>query len=145
MRSVVLAMGHDGVGQRIDRIFAAMSSGGRPFGFRVATEVLRFVHLCEREGIETPPAWWLDQAVLGKILPRLAGARRDLEGVLRALLATCTPLTNEGSYAQSATREKGVAEASVSVARGEDLARTADKLRELLARLEKEPFVTFAR
>lgn len=128
VRTLVLAMGKDGVGARIDRIFDAMSANGRPFGFRVATEVLRFVHLCEREGLDTPPSWWLDHAVLGKVLPRLSGTRRDLEPVVRALLATCAPV-----------------DAHTGVALATDLLATAAKLRELLARLETEAFVTFAR
>ncbi len=140
VRAVVLAMGRDGAGQRLDRVFEAMSEGGRPFGFRVATEALRFVHLCEREGIETSASWRLDRAVLGKVLPRLSGTRRDLDGVLRALLAVFL-----GDVAVRASGGVGVGEGAPLGYGVEPLMASAAKVREMLARLEREPFVTFAR
>ncbi len=138
VRPLVLAMGRDGVGARIDRIFEAMSAARRPFGFRVATEVLRFVYLCEREGIEAPPAWWLDHAILGKVLPRVAGTRREIEGLLRALLLACAPAPRGFSGTSGVADRAGAAPA-------EDLVATATKLREMLSRLDTEAFVTFAR
>lgn len=138
VRAVVLAMGRDGAGQRLDRVFEAMSVGGRPFGFRVATEALRFVHLCEREGIETSASWRLDRAVLGKVLPRLSGTRRDLESLLRALLAVFL-----GEV--SARSSGGVRDGAPAGYASEALAASAEKTREMLSRLEREPFVTFAR
>ena len=116
-----------------------MSAAGRPFGFRVATEALRFVHLCEREGLETSPSWRLDRAVLGKVLPRLSGTRRDLEGLLRALLAVFL-----GEVASRASG-RGVAEGVAPGYSAEALVASAEKVREMLARSEREPFVTFAR
>jgi hypothetical protein len=137
-RSLVLAMGRDGVGQRLDRIFESMSSHGRPFGFRVVTECLRFVHLSEREAIEVSPAWRLDRSVLGKILPRLSGSRRDLEALLRALRDVC-----DQSLVLSSG--KGVAEQTSQGYRTERLQASFEKISELLSRLERDAFVTFAR
>jgi hypothetical protein len=140
VRAVVLAMGRDGAGQRLDRVFEAMSSNGRPFGFRVTTEALRFVSLCEREGIETPPSWRLDRAVLGKVLPRLSGTRRDLEALLRALLAVFL-----GDVEVTVNAPRGVSDEPVAGYSADALVASAAKVREMLARLEREPFVTFAR
>jgi hypothetical protein len=137
-RSLVLAMGRDGVGQRLDRIFESMSSHGRPFGFRVVTECLRFVHLCEREALEVSPAWRLDRAVLGKILPRLSGSRRDLEGLLRALRDVCDQSLPSAS-------NKGIAEPTSLGYSSERLRSSSEKISELLSRLERDAFVTFAR
>ncbi len=138
-RAVVLAMGRDGVGQRLDRLFDAMASHGRPFGFRVTTEALRFVHLCEREGIETDAAWRLDRAVLGKVLPRLSGTRRDLEGLLRALLAVLTGVSEGPPGGVS------VGDGRVTGYVYEPLHASAAKVRELMVRAEREPFVSFTR
>ncbi len=135
VRSLVLAMGRGGVGARIDRLFEALQAHGRPFGFRVATELVRFVDVCVREGLEVPPGWALDQAVLGKVLPRLSGGRGELEAALVALLAVCRAEALRGGYGGG----RGVAEARDAPA--EDLHATAARLRSMLARLEREEFV----
>jgi len=146
VRAVVLAMGRDGAGERLDRIFEAMALGPRPFGFRVAAEALRFVYLCEREGVDTPPAWRLDRAVLGKVLPRLTGARRELEPVLRALLAACE---GDGSVPYEIRRRpahEGVAEApDVADPAAPPLPECVRRLREMLDRLERDGYASFSR
>jgi 5-methylcytosine-specific restriction protein B len=136
VRPLVLALGRDGVGQRVDRLFEAMAACGRPFGFRVATELLRFVHQCERGGIDAPPSWHLDHAVLGKVLPRLSGTRRDLEAVLAQLSRVCgkAPEEPSGGVREEAPRAPWA-----------PLAATLAKLLELQERLATEAFVTFAR
>lgn len=138
MRAMVLAMGRDGVGQRVDGLYEVLAAHGRPFGFRVVTELLRFVQLCEREGIDTPPRWWLDHAVLGKVMPALNGPRAELEPLLEAMI----PLL-EG-VERTVVRARTVAE-ELSPRRSEALARCAGKAREMLLRSASRSYVTFAR
>lgn len=138
VRAMVLAMGRDGVGARVDALYEALAAHGRPFGFRVVTEVLRFVQLCEREGIDAPPTWWLDHAVLGKVLPALNGPRRELEPALLALRAVL-----EGA-APKDPRGGGVAD-ELSPRPIEPLPRSAEKVREMLHRGAERSWVTFAR
>ncbi|MFO0625656.1 MAG: hypothetical protein U0325_08575 [Polyangiales bacterium] len=138
VRAMVLAMGRDGVGARIDALYEALAAHGRPFGFRVVTEVLRFVQLCEREGIDAPPSWWLDHAVLGKVLPALSGPRRELEPALLALRAAL-----EGVAARP-TRGGGVAD-ELSPRAIDPLPRSAEKVREMLRRGAERAWITFAR
>lgn len=138
VRAMVLAMGRDGVGARVDALYEAMARHGRPFGFRVATELLRFVQLCEREAVDTPPAWWLDHAVLGKVLPAVQGARREVEPLLRALLPILEGA--EGAVA----RDRVVAE-SPRARPTDPLPASAAKAREMLERATRTGFVTFAR
>ncbi len=144
VRALVLTLAKDGVGKRIDRLFEALSSHGRPFGHRVASEMLRFVYLAEREGLEVPPWWALDRAVLGKILPRLGGTRRELDSVLRDLLAVCA--TDAWSTRRRPRPERGLADGRSDPAEGDiDLAASAAKIKELRSRLDAEAFVTFSR
>jgi hypothetical protein len=144
VRALVLAMGRDGAGRRLDRLFDAMSRGGKPFGYRTTTEALRFIELCEREAIETSAAWRLDRAVLGKVLPRLSGTRRELEPLLRALIAVCE---DEGGGYETAVdvHHVGVADRPPRPEGTEVLRASAAKLREMLLRLEREAFVAFSR
>jgi len=135
VRALVLAMGRGGVGARIDRLFEALQAHGRPFGFRVATELVRFVDVCTRGALEVPPGWALDQAVLGKVLPRLSGSRAELESTLHALLAVCRAEDSRPGVATG----RGVAEARD--APPEDLHATAARLRAMLVRLGREDFV----
>lgn len=143
-RELVLAMGRDGVGARIDAVFAALSDHGKPFGHRVAREVLHFVSLCEHEGIDTPPAWWLDRALMGKILPRLSGSRRELEPLLRALVPIFTGLTESAVKSSSAFALAQPREPAYR-ARSTVLAASLTKVQELLSRFEREPYVSFSR
>lgn len=138
VRAMVLAMGRDGVGARVDALYEALAAHGRPFGYRVLSEVLRFVQLCESEGIDAPPGWWLDRAVLGKLLPALGGSRRDIEPVLIAL----RPLL-EG-VAAKIVRDRTIAD-EVSPRPIDALPASAEKVREMLQRVEALGYVTFAR
>lgn len=140
-RALVLAMGRDGVGARIDALFAAMAEHGRAFGFRVASEMLRFVHLCEREGIEVPPSWALDHAVVGKLLPRMSGTRQDLAALVDAMIAVC----GEREFTETErTARRGVGE-SIEPWRDRALPETLKRLHALRARLEREVYVSFSR
>ncbi|MEZ4391820.1 MAG: AAA family ATPase [Polyangiales bacterium] len=138
VRAMVLAMGRDGVGARVDALYEALAAHGRPFGYRVLAEMLRFIQLCEREGVDAPPSWWLDRAVLGKVLPALGGARRDVEAALRALLPAL-----EGRR-EAIVRDRTVSD-ELSPRALDPLPASAEKVREMLERAEARGYVTFSR
>lgn len=139
-RAMLLAMGRDGVGATLDRLHAVMSAHGRPFGFRVASEVLRFVDRCDRDQLPVPPGWPLDHALLGKVLPRWSGARRELHALLKDAREA---LTNEGAPAQPPS-SRSVREAPTRRA-PPSLPRCLGKLDALVERCAREDYVTFTR
>jgi 5-methylcytosine-specific restriction protein B len=80
--------------------FAALSDIGAEFGFRSANEIARFVAIHKElsgEGWKFSDA--LDAQVLQKLMPKLHGSARKLDGVLKALDAFAEaqglPLTRE--------------------------------------------------
>jgi len=60
----------------------------RPFGYRVANEIARFVRLAAEQAGPQPGALWaaLDLAILEKVLPKFHGTQLELEPLLSALL-----------------------------------------------------------
>lgn len=139
-RAMLLAMGQDGVGATLDRLHAVMSAHGRPFGYRVVSEVLRFVDRCSRDGLPVPPGWALDRALLGKVLPRWSGPRRELTALLKAAREALEPppSTSVGSSERS-LREPSPAP------RRPPLALCLARLDALLERCAREDYVTFTR
>jgi hypothetical protein len=80
--------------------FAALSDIGAEFGFRSANEIARFVAIHkELSGKDWKFSDALDAQVLQKLMPKLHGSARKLEGVLKALDAFAEthglPLTRE--------------------------------------------------
>jgi 5-methylcytosine-specific restriction enzyme B len=139
-RAMLLAMGSEGVGATLDRLHATMSAHGRPFGFRVVGEVLRFVDRCASDGLPVPPGWALDRALLGKVLPRWSGPRRELLALLRAVRPTLAgdgPV-DEPSPARS-LREPGAARSTPA------LPACIARLDALVERCAREDYVTFTR
>ncbi len=139
-RAMLLAMGRDGVGATLDRLHAVMSTHGRPFGFRVVSEVLRFVDRCDRDELAVPPGWALDHALLGKVLPRWSGARRELHALLKDARAALSP---DGSQTESSSG-RSVREPTTRVA-APPLPRCLGKLDGLVERCAREDYVTFTR
>ncbi len=139
-RAMLLAMGRDGVGAALDRLHAVMSAHGRPFGFRVVSEVLRFVDRCGRDGLPVPPGWALDHALLGKVLPRWSGARRELHALLKDAREALSP---DGSPTES-TGARSVREPTMRVATP-PMPRCLGKLDALVERCAREDYVTFTR
>lgn len=139
-RTMLLAMGRDGVGAVLDRLHAVMTAHGRPFGFRVVSEVLRFVDRCERDELPVPPGWALDQALLGKVLPRWSGPRRELRALLDDARRALSPdgTSSEPSGARP-LREAAGRPAAPS------LPRCFEKLDALAERCAREDYVTFTR
>jgi hypothetical protein len=139
-RAMLLAMGQDGVGATLDRLHAVMSAHGRPFGFRVVAEVLRFVDRCARDGLPVPPGWALDRALLGKVLPRWSGPRRELTALLKA--------AREALEADRSSTEpspgRGLREPAMTAARPA-LPVCLARIEALLERCAREDYVTFTR
>jgi 5-methylcytosine-specific restriction enzyme B len=69
--------------------FKELKKVGAEFGYRTASEIIRFVQVVK----ELEPAWTndqiLDAAIMQKLLPKLHGSRRKLEETLRSLAALC--------------------------------------------------------
>lgn len=137
-RDLALTLGRHGVGARIDRFFEAFQRHGRPFGYRVATELVDFVRTAEDEGLEVAPNWALDHAVLGKLLPRLSGPERALDALIESLIDVCYP-----ERSRPAGRRDGEHLAEPDAPRLVDLAVSAQRLRQLAERLDGAAYVTF--
>ncbi len=101
-------------------IFAKLASFGAEFGFRTAKEIARFM-VIHRE--LSGPDWdykdALDAQVLQKLMPKLHGSARKLEGVLKAL----------ADFAGNTNR---------------DLPLTREKIERMQLRLERDGFTSFA-
>jgi 5-methylcytosine-specific restriction protein B len=139
-RAMLLAMGQDGVGATLDRLHAVMSAHGRPFGFRVVAEVLRFVDRCDRDGLPVPPGWALDRALLGKVLPRWSGPRRELTALLKAAREALEPdRTPTEPSPGRALREPAAAQPRPA------LPLCLARIESLLERCAREDYVTFTR
>jgi hypothetical protein len=112
----------------LQEVHALLAESGHEFGFRVMAESLRFAAIYSGTGRDDLNEI-LDLIAMQKLLPRLHGSRRRLEGVLRSL-----------------ERWAGIAEATEaeeSAATTPRLPRTAAKLERMLASLEANQFVSF--
>jgi hypothetical protein len=117
-----------------------MSAHGRPFGFRVVAEVLRFVDRCDRDGLPVPPGWALDRALLGKVLPRWSGPRRELTALLKAAREALEPdRTPTEPSPGRALREPAAAQPRPA------LPLCLARIESLLERCAREDYVTFTR
>jgi len=139
-RAMLLAMGQGGVGATLDRLHAVMSAHGRPFGFRVVAEVLRFVDRCARDELPVAPGWALDRALLGKVLPRWSGPRRELMALLKAARMS---LDADARPAEPSS-PRGVREPPAAPTRPA-LPLCLARVDALLERCAREDYVTFTR
>lgn len=101
-------------------VFSALESAGAEFGFRTAKEIARFMVIHK----ELRGAGWvykdaLDAQVLQKLMPKLHGSARKLEGVLKAL----------ADFAAETNR---------------DLPLTREKIKRMQDRLLRDGFTSFA-
>jgi 5-methylcytosine-specific restriction protein B len=76
------------LGALVTDIHAALARHNRHFGYRVATEVGRFVRLAVEQSGDPEAAAWaaLDVAILEKILVKLSGTQADLQDIVQSLL-----------------------------------------------------------
>jgi len=108
-----------------------LSEFGLEFGHRVFYEAVRFASMAEQAGVDGLERV-LDLIVLQKVLPRLHGSRRRLEGPLKALLAFCEDPSEEEAPAVAGPR---------AVAR---LPHSHNKLQRMQNSLRANQFVSFA-
>ena len=76
------------LGDRLRAIHIVMSAYGFEFGHRVFYEAMRFAALNEAAG-ESSSDLVLDRIIMQKLLPRIHGSRRRIEGLLLALDQYC--------------------------------------------------------
>jgi hypothetical protein len=114
--------------RELQSVHELLAESGHEFGFRVMAESLRFAAIYAGCG-RPEPNEALDLIAMQKLLPRLHGSRRRLEGVLRSLMTW-----------------SGLDEAALdgeSAAATPRLPRTAAKLQRMFATLQANQFVSF--
>lgn len=117
----------------------------RHFGYRVASEIARFVGLAAQQASRDAPVLWdaLDIAVLAKVLPKLHGTQQELEDVVRRLFACAVDPkaleANERDWAVRGGRLVREDDGSPSAR----LPRTAAKLWRMRERLRRQGFASF--
>jgi MoxR-like ATPase len=149
--------------------FGHLSDIGAEFGFRTAHEIARFVYFHQKlKGDDWDFRYAMDAQVIQKLLPKLYGSRRKLEPVLCALGMLCygerrweddgasVTLENEDDLREKVERAAALEEdyhpLFAKDRRGDDKYRVADsyyslsfdKIRRMLALLDRNGFVSFA-
>ena len=69
--------------------FKELKKAGAEFGYRTATEILRFAAVVNTLESEWSKEEILDAAIMQKLLPKVHGSRRKLEPVLKSLAELC--------------------------------------------------------
>lgn len=69
--------------------FKELKEAGAEFGYRSASEILRFVTVVNKIAPEWKADKILDAAVMQKLLPKVHGSRRKLDPILRKLAQLC--------------------------------------------------------
>ncbi|WP_353717538.1 hypothetical protein [Dyadobacter sp. 676] len=77
------------IGNELLALFEILKPAGAEFGFRSATEILRFSAIVHQLGSRWPVQKIMDAALMQKLLPKIYGSRRKLEPVLKALGRRC--------------------------------------------------------
>ena len=149
--------------------FGHLSDIGAEFGFRTAHEIARFVDFHQKlKGGNWDFRYAMDAQVIQKLLPKLYGSRRKLEPVLCALGILCyeerrwkddgtsVTLENEDDLSEKVERAAALEEdyhpLLAKDRQGGDKYRVADsyyslsfdKIRRMLALLDRNGFVSFA-
>ncbi|AFE05372.1 5-methylcytosine-specific restriction related enzyme [Corallococcus coralloides DSM 2259] len=120
----------------------------RPFGYRVANEIARYLRLVSMQTEGSSEALWtaLDLALLGKVLPKLAGTQADLEHTLLTLFDFLTrDLEGKGEPANpTAWRlEAGTLIPPVAHPVVPRMPRSGAKVLRMLHRLQHHGFTSF--
>lgn len=69
--------------------FGKLKEAGAEFGYRTASEIYTFVALAHRLIPDWPENEVIDAVIMQKLLPKLHGSQRKLEGTLRTLGELC--------------------------------------------------------
>lgn len=143
-------------------LFAVLYDWGAEFGFRTAKEVARFFRAYALlDPANKDPYRPLDAQVLQKLLPRMSGSRRRLEGILCAIAVFSSHQRQWAEGTGDLINRPIILEQSRKAAQLTDpalhplsptyaftgpplLPGTYDKVRRMLLRLDAEGFVSFA-
>jgi MoxR-like ATPase len=141
--------------------FDVLAHEGYEFGYRTAIEVAEFV----RAHRQLSGANWrfedaIDSEVLQKLLPRVHGSQRQIEGVMRALAVSCFEARTwspDGSLSNQEALRGQAADAAKLTSREWDpltnpkyetvaaaYPRSFDKIKRMLRQLDRNGFTSFA-
>lgn len=79
----------DAIGAELNRFFNALQVVGAEFGYRTASEIIRFAGMIRQLDSSKDDRWILDVAIMQKLLPKLHGSRRRLSATLEKLAGLC--------------------------------------------------------
>ncbi|MBI5278942.1 MAG: DUF3578 domain-containing protein [Burkholderiales bacterium] len=122
--------------ERLHQLHRLLGRSNHEFGHRVFYEAVRFAAMAEKAGVVGIDAV-LDLVVLQKILPRLHGSRRKLEGPLTSLASFCRVLPSEGG-------QEGSESAGASPNVTPRLQASTRKIERMMESLRTNQFVSFA-
>jgi len=69
--------------------FKVLKKGGAEFGYRSASEILRYAYIVKKLGISWTDDEIFDTAIMQKLLPKVHGSRRKLEPHLKLMAELC--------------------------------------------------------
>jgi 5-methylcytosine-specific restriction protein B len=132
--------------------FDVLMGLGHEFGYRTAIEVMSF---CSFHRLLLGNTWSFEKSfdaqIVQKLLPRIHGSRRQIEGVLTALGSLCfEPRTLARPALTALALEAGNAPGASPMLRGTYVGRepiyplSADKIDRMLKRLGRNGFTSFA-
>lgn len=142
--------------------FDVLAAEGYEFGYRTIVEVSEFVRMHRRlSGADWELADSFDAQVVQKLLPRIHGSQRQIEGTLRALAVICFEgrvwTEDDQRLSNAASLREQAAEAAKLTNRDLDpltsprfdssvafLPRSFTKVRRMLRQLDRNGFTSFA-
>ncbi len=135
-------LGQDGIRPLLLELHALLENDNRHFGYRVATEIARFVGLAAEQASNDPAvlAAAVDVAVHAKVLPKLHGTQQELESVLRDLFKLCVGGAGPHGFDEWKQANGNLVTEGGTVP---VLPRTARKLWRMSRRLRAQGFASF--
>ncbi|MFN8297065.1 MAG: hypothetical protein U0T69_12775 [Chitinophagales bacterium] len=79
----------EGLNKILLQFFSELKKTGAEFGYRTASEILRFAAVIRKLEVDWNPNEIADAAIMQKLLPKVHGSRRKLEPVLKTLGTLC--------------------------------------------------------
>lgn len=77
------------------KFFSELKKTGAEFGYRSASEILRFIAVVKKLEVNLRTDEIIDAAIMQKLLPKVHGSRRKLEPVLKTLGSLCLNDAND--------------------------------------------------